>query len=366
MAWVIDGQPYTHRKLINLPTPSADLYNYPYPIVINGDVQIGAVCNSDLSDLRFTNSNGWTVLNSETHYGGIRGGVSADGFFFVNVPWISSVYPPLNKIWCYFGSSGQGARSTTQQQATWDSDYCAVWHLTSGIPLSGSYNLSLIDSTINEQNLTNVNGISANTTNRLGIGLGGALFNGSNYLYIPNASGSLLSPIFGLTIEAWIYSTTNSEANIVSFSSSNQNYGYQLQRSLSGGFPAILLAQGPGAPPAYLEATSNFSVSAISYMVGTFELANGIMSIYINAVEQYGSSQYQGSANVATEIANLFLGNGYNGILSNGDTLYEIRISSTTKSNAYITYTYNNLLSSSGGVTWSSQQIWNNNSGMLL
>jgi hypothetical protein len=121
-----------------------------------------------------------------------------------------------------------------------------------------------------------------------------------------------------------------------------------------------------GLQQAYLEATSNFSVSAISYMVGTFELANGIMSIYINAVEQYGSSQYQGSANVATEIANLFLGNGYNGILSNGDTLYEIRISSTTKSNAYITYTYNNLLSSSGGVTWSSQQIWNNNSGMLL
>lgn len=35
---------------------------------------------------------------------------------------------------------------------------------------------------------------------------------------------------------------------------------------------------------------------------------------------------------LATEIANLFLGNGYNGILSNGDTLYEIRISRDRKS----------------------------------
>jgi len=279
MAWTIDGQTYTYRKLVTLTTqPSGNLTNYPQPVVF-ADSQIGSICKSDLTDIRFTSDNGYNLLYHQQYYGWVASGV-AYGFFFVNVPTIFS--GQTTYIWLYYGNSSQTAMSSANQVLAWDQYYQAVWHFTDqalGSPASASA-FSNTESTSNQFSLNQTG--SLGTTSALPCGLYGVSLSGS-----PAAPSWFTSPYmpvgdndYSVTIENWL----NPNATYIGY---NQNsffsYGPNYNMQITAVNASVIFS---GQSCSFTEVGSG--ISGLNYVVGVnnnatpFGYPEGVPAVYVN------------------------------------------------------------------------------------
>jgi len=165
----------------------ANLTNFPVLInitssnlatVSNG----GHVQNANGYDIRFTASDGQTLLNFQLEsYTATTGAVIA----WVEIPTLSAISNTV--IYMYYGD---GTISTNQSSTnTWNSNYVGVWHL------NGNYN----DATSNGYNATNSGATSA--AGNIG---NGQSFNGSSsYIISPNTLSSFSTTTGTVTAEVW-------------------------------------------------------------------------------------------------------------------------------------------------------------------
>jgi hypothetical protein len=349
MAWTIDGQTYTYRKLVTLTTqPSGNLTNYPQPVVF-ADSQIGSICKSDLTDIRFTSDNGYNLLYHQQYYGWVASGV-AYGFFFVNVPTIFS--GQTTYIWLYYGNSSQTAMSSANQQLAWDQYYQAVWHFTDqalGSPASASA-FSNTEST--------VNGFSLNETGSLGAaaalpcGLYGVNLGLSGSSWFTSPSMPVGDNNSNVTIENWLNpNATYIQYNQNSFSSLT-NYNMLINAVTA----AVIFS---GQICSFTEVGSG--ISGLNYVVGVNN--NAYPAVYVNGAAVNGTT-VPGAGVYTNGI--VYLGNNDINATPYYGALYETRVSSIARSAAYISYTNNTLNNSTGLTSLGQQQVWNGNAGFLI
>ena len=117
--WGVTSWP--HRKRIDLPVPTANLTDFPVEVPIIADAEIGATCRADGFDIRFTASDGTTLLDYERESFAVAGG-EASGIFWVK----SDVAAAGTYIWCYYGNPAAADVSTAVGTQWTTSGNCTV------------------------------------------------------------------------------------------------------------------------------------------------------------------------------------------------------------------------------------------------
>ena len=357
----LDGQLYGNGALLTLRSPPSNLTNYPVPIVITGNTQMGKVCNPDGGDIRFMDVNGNLLYHQIVSFS-VTGG-AASGLWFVNVPNLS----PHTQIWCLFGAPAQTQHNRAWQANVWDQYFAAVYHF------SQNGTLSLLDATANKNDLelwpgnANKSATVIASTTMLGCGLTGAYL-GYQGVLVAVDSPSLNITGKNLTEESWILPLSTSPASEWIGKYTPQNP----ENTLCGYYMEYLNVEGLGCEFGYfnnvsytdnprLNTTTSIPLNTITYIAG--ELTNGISSVSYNGVNQPGTLPYQtGPDSITEDTSSLFIGFGQGGNSFNYGTVFETRVSSIARSAAWITYTDTVLSSATGGVaSMESPSLLNNN-----
>ena len=102
----------------------AALTDFPQPVEMSGDTDVGARCQADGDDIRFTLSDGTTELDFELLSFSVSGG-AADGKWRVKVPSIAASGGASLRM--YYGNDA--AASGEDVPNTWNSNLSMVWHM---------------------------------------------------------------------------------------------------------------------------------------------------------------------------------------------------------------------------------------------
>ncbi len=177
---------YTRRKKITIDNANvdSDLTNFPLLVKITNDSDIGADIDSNGYNIRFTSSDGLTLLKYERQSFSVNGSNQATGIFWVKVPTVSGSID--TDIYIYYKSAspsdGQDAANV------WDSNFVAVYHLEQDP--SGSAP-QILDSTANNLDGT-ANAMESGDLSPGQVG-NGLLFDGSNSEYVNFGNVSALN-----------------------------------------------------------------------------------------------------------------------------------------------------------------------------
>ncbi|MGH7253902.1 MAG: DUF2341 domain-containing protein, partial [Nitrospiraceae bacterium] len=186
-------QPFTpcnwsrRRKLtFNNAAQAENLVNFPVLVVLNSSrIDYGLTQNQG-QDLRFTDSDGVTLLAHEIE----KWDEAGTSYVWVKVPQIDAS-STTDHIWMYYGNAtvadGQDAGPV------WSNGYAGVWHLGEG------GNTTRQDSTCNNNDVADTTTVAA-ATGKVG---GAADFVPTDYLTLSDAAAVGLEMGTQFTLEAW-------------------------------------------------------------------------------------------------------------------------------------------------------------------
>lgn len=193
--WTVDGLSYTTRIKLTIDNTKVDstLSDFPVLVKLTSSELDFAKANADGFDIRFTQSDGSTLLKyeRERHDNG-----NSLAEYWVKIPSISSSADTDFYMYYRTTDTADGADPTN----VWDANYKAVWHL------KNKTTSTIEDSTSNNDDGTKVGaGEPAEADAKIGKG---QLFDGDN----DEISTTNNCPAGNFTIEAWCKNTTSSEA----------------------------------------------------------------------------------------------------------------------------------------------------------
>jgi hypothetical protein len=353
MSWTVDGLSYDHRKRITIQGDHVDseLTDFPVLVAISADTDIGAVCNADGYDIRFTAADGSTLLAFERESHVVDAG-SLDAIYWVKVPTIAA--DGSTYIYIYYRSTDTADGSNSD--GTWDANYKGVWHLGDGSTISGT------DSSGTGANSTGISGCTATT----GIVRGGVSHDGvDDYIVMgDNANLDLGTSDFSLSI--WFRYSEDQPDNYGAL-----YYGALVAKGGLGGAAggyALYLYENTDKPVAQFraastnyEATSNSALKdgAWHHAVMTAD-RDGLLRLYIDGAVQTSTSDI--SSKAATDISNAVsftIGSSHNGSGWNFDLKAitdEVRITNDLRSAAEIEFEYFNIANADHELTWGEEE----------
>ena len=199
MGW-LTGWQYRRAITIDRTKVDSDLYNFPVLVALTSSNFNFSKARTDGYDIRFTSSDGTTLLDYERERHNASSQVAE---YWVRVPLVSSTSDTV--IYMYYGKSD--ASDGQNKTGVWDSNFKAVWHLHE---TAGTH----YDSTSNNNHGTPYGGVIQGTTAKID---GGDQFDGSNdYVEIPHASSLLPNDGSGpgngsWTISVWMKPPNSSQ-----------------------------------------------------------------------------------------------------------------------------------------------------------
>jgi prepilin-type N-terminal cleavage/methylation domain-containing protein len=311
---------------------TTDLLNFPLLVKINADTDIGGNIGDTNTgrDIRFTSSDGTTLLPYERENFNVSGG-AATGNFWVKVPVISHTSPDTT-IYIYYGNPS--AADGQDVPDVWDSHFKGVWHLEE----TGS-NPTVYDSTLNHNNSIAQLWTPTAVNGKIG---GAASFDGSsNYITTPiTVSGS---PALTISLWANLYAGPYSEIH---------GYGYP-QIANSAGCSGInfyannntskinIFLDQTGNPTWIFMHTGNtypMGTDSLHYISATFDGTNPKM--YVDSTDRTGTP-LAGTANMTS--GSLIFGNNACGNSYWKGIMDEIRLSDMARPNAWVKFEYCNM-----------------------
>ena len=317
-------------KKITLPTPTENLTDFTVWVPITADADIGGNCLSTGYDIRFTLSDGVTLLKYERVSFSVTDG-KATGIFWVKVPAISTAG---TYIYCWYGNASATDGSTPAD--SWDAHHVAVYHMQ-------DYDTSHIhDSTANANHGTKK---GANEPIEADGKIGkGQNFDGSNDYIDLGTLGNLAGN--ALTVSLW--------ANVDTLG----NYEQFIDSSAGATDTTVRLAIGPRQSPWKMIViigdgvgvqvlTFNYTVPTGEWHLYTVVLNNTEAILYVDGGPIETKSVIRTLASGTYRI-----GRGFNASYYYDGQQDEIRISSVARSAAWIAYEFANQSSADGGLTW--------------
>jgi len=334
---------WTYRKKITISKTKVDtdLTDFPLLVKLTNDTAVGTKGLSTGYDLRFTSSDGTTLLSYERESFTVSSS-KATANIWVKVPTITTASDTI--IYMYYGksdatddwtddsSSLANCTGITNAQCTWkegaSQNFAGVWHLKEA---TGANNA---DSTSNANSGTPTNGPVQSTGK-----INGALeFDGVDD-YVVLSSKPIPSGNF--TILHWV--------NLNTLSASNKVF-YTQGTAADGGYIYTYLDVASGKMRATVNGSSNFSVADSAavvntwYFVGlTYNNSTNISTLWIN-----GTAQSTTDNHVANYTGNVYhIGRSplaatsayMNGLLD------DVRISSVARAAEWIKFEYFNQAS---------------------
>ena len=328
------GSSWSYRKKITINhTKVADsLTDFPVLISTTSN-DLSSKAQSNGNDILFTQSDGITKLNHE-----IESYTSSTGAL---VAWVKTNLSSTTDtvLYMYYGNSGASDQQNTT--SVWDSNYAAVYHLRE----SG---FTYYDSTAYHNNIT-AGVIPTRSTGGIGYW---QLFDGtSNYLTIPAGAG--LTGAF--TLEAIVKAQSTSTSEVV-FGYNRTDYSNSPGLSLGFSLASNAIFIGHAGLQKSLSPASLYMATGTTYWWSNAHPSTSTITFYINGADQtanYGDTTYFNNSSTYYTIGARNYG-GY-GLFWNG-YIDEVRISSTTRSAAWISTSYNSQNSPLTFMTFGSEE----------
>ena len=319
-------------KKITLPTPTANLTDFTVYVPISADHDLGGNCQSTGYDIRFTLSDGVTLLKYERVSFSVTDG-KASGIFWVKVPAISTAG---TYIYCWYGNASATDGSTPAD--SWDSYHKAVYHMQ-------DYDTSHIhDSTVNANHGTKTaENEPVEADGKIGKGQS---FDGTNDKIICGA-GASLNFTDELSIELWVNATAQtSRINtfVAKGNAWNKATGYGL--GLSPDSLKLYYAEKDAGVEG-----DDLSSGAWSHVAAVRKGSESKLWLYINGVLCTGFPKAV-TNNDLTNASDFKIGADIYDYHWGKGIFDEIRISSTARSAAWIAYEFANQNPADGGLTW--------------
>ena len=335
---------YSNRKKITVQTAYLDsaLTDFPLYVPINADTDIGGKCRADGYDLRFTASDGTTLLSYERVSFAVAVG-AATGIFWVKSSLATS---PATDIYCYYGVAG--AADGQSVAATWTS-YARVWHLEEAYSTdAGNYKDAL---GVGHLTLTDANADSGQGTGIVGncVDLSG------DADFLNEADHADHDPGGAMTAEVWI-KMDSLVASAGYFQHDNSSNKWVLRNgAISGGVtvnPAFQVRTASGLVSSGNVTT--MSINNLYYLAGTFDksLASGRIKLYVQGLPDSSANGYNEDVLDGDEGINIGrVGPAYfNGLTD------EVRYSKDAKSAEWIKFVYRNITEVDNELTWAAQE----------
>jgi len=341
---------WSNRKKITIKHTQVDedLTNFPLLVKLTANADLSGALSTGY-DVRFTQSDGTTILpyERESWTGGAGTAVTAN--LWVKVPTITTAAD--TDLWLYYGNSS----ATDGQDATnvWDSNFKGVYHLNQS---SGT----ILDSTENANNLTAYGSPTYGATCQTGLGL--TLVAASRQYLLNNSALVSAAP---LTMSLWYKPTTQSFARIMEINNSG-NYSNNFRLAHRGDVSNYIEALTQGSSYAYARSTLGATDNAWNYGVAVFSATNS-RKVYING----GNSATDTADFIPVDLNETIVGSGENPA-SSGEcfdgSIDEVRISSVARSASWIKFEYANQSSADSelimeGSSTGNGITWTNGSG---
>lgn len=311
--WYDSDWLYMKKITIDHTLVEDNLTNFPVLIYLSADDDLAEKARSDGYDILFTSEDCQTKLNHE------RVSYSAGTLqAWVNIPSLSSSVDTVINM--YYGNAG--ASDQQSAEATWNSNYKAVYHFEN----------SFLDSTSNNNDGSN-NG-SSDITGKAGRARD---FSGtSQYISVPH--NGTLDITTQLTVELWAnLANSGNNQKILSNVNNSINRGFMLAVQNNDLYPEVWNSSGSN----HTFDAGTISSNTWTYLAITCQV-NGNLLGYIND-GQFGSTAF-GSTNIGTNTDDMVIGAaGWDPTAFETDgSIDEIRISNTVRSAQWLATCYNN------------------------
>ncbi len=343
----LTGRSYRKKITIDHTYVDANLTDFPAYIKVSADVQIGDGAQVDGDDIRFTSSDGITLLSYEEESWTGGAGADATANYWVKVP---TVFGFANTdIYIYYGNSG--AADGQDAVNVWDTNFKGVWHLAETATDEGTAASLYQDSTTN-----NNDGTQAGPDDIAGKVYNGQDFDGTN----DDVNLAATSTIIGssssqpFTATAWAKADVDPSVRygIVTAYDSGGDFGWDLRLDASTPAAGAVFSVGNWNNNTAVSATANFVETDWNHYVGIFDGTN--VKVYVNGVlgGTTGTGAIDGAANTI-RIGSDFdraAGRFFDGRID------EVHISSGTRSAAWIKFEYYNVNENDNELSWVAQE----------
>lgn len=326
-----------HFKKIVVQTGYLDdnLTDFPLYVPVVADADIGASCRADGHDIRFTASDGTTILPYERESFSVDSGEATGNF------WVKTDLSTAGTIIrIYYGNPG--ANDGEDAESVWDDDFKAVYHM------DDATTSAILDSTENNNDGTKD---AANTPIETDGKIGkGQDFNSANNENIDVADSVPLDITAALTISLWVKPETNpawatpvTKGVSTTWDSNNYVLGLASGRIAGrwNGKGSVLADAGD------VLATGEWSHTAFVVEAGTTNALklykNGVL---IKQANRSGDPTPNASVLRIGSDSGAAGGDHVNGIMD------EVRISGAARSAAWIKFEYYNTSADDNELTW--------------
>jgi hypothetical protein len=325
MSWTVDSLSYDNRQKIEIDNTNVDtdLTDFPKLIKFTDNSNVGGATNADGHDIRFTSSNGTTLLKYEREVHTVASG-EATCIYWVKVPTVSS----SGKTTIYMYHRSADTTDGEDAENVWDANTVGVWHFA-----EASWNGTAGE--VKDSTGANDGTAAGGATTATGkIGRGGT-FDGDGD-YVEKSSPSDLD--FGtgaFAVSFWYYPKAfKSNGGLVSKYAGGDD-GWYVSNSSSSPYNDILFKIAAGTDT-FLSADTNLVVDTWYHIVAK-HAADGASSIYVDgSLVESGTLDIDSDSAAALQIGAL-LGASFE--MGNG-LLDEVRVSDTARSDDWIKFEY--------------------------
>jgi len=331
---------YSYRKAITIDHTYADsdLTDFPLYVKISADADIGDGALATGYDIRFTTSDGSTIMPYERMSWTGGGGADVTANFWVKVPTVAGASNTI--IYIYYGDAD--AVDGNDATNVWDANYVGVWHLQeSGTGSSGDYK----DSTSNNNDSTSTANQPTRVTGKFGYAQS---FDGTNdQIIIPNSTS--LQNLTSLTMEMVVNiqgfaNGTDWNGFMMKGAYNNNGYGFLCNDDANG-----LREYVPGI--GYLGITGGFSTPAWCNLVGTGSATE--LRTYKNGIS-LGSSA---GGTIAPGAEDFAIGSQTNGAYYTQELVQEVRISKSVRTIEWLKFQWANFNEADNELTFATEEI---------
>jgi len=325
----LDGWDYRKQITIDHSNVDSNLIDFPLLVKITADENLSSALSTG-ADIRFTSSDGLTLLKYERESWTGGDGSSVTTNIWVKVPTILSSVNTV--IYMYYGKAD--AEDGQDANNAWDSNYKAVWHLKEATGVNNT------DSTINNNTGTPRNG----PTQIIGKIAGSLNFPRTTNVDVQVANSTSFNNLATSTFSFWANPITNSgpEMDIFMKKTTWNSSGFRLNWNGHWSFWG-----GGGNESTFTDTLSfgewhyySFTADGTNVLGYKDSLPLVRTASITSAISQITAPLYLGS----------YIGeNPFNGQLD------EMRISASTRSADWIKFEYNNMNSANNELTFASQ-----------
>ena len=346
MAW-LSG--WNYRKSITIDPTNVDsnLSNFPVYVPIANDHHLGANARSDGADVRFTASDGSTLLEAEMEDFSVASSV-ATGWFWVNVGTIDSSTGAT--FYMYYGNASE--TSPVASGDTWlDANYGAVWHMND----NGEATYQISDATGTTGNDGNLNG----PTDTAGVVNRARNFSGvlDNYIYCGNDSSLHYTGDF--TLDCWVnFDTFSGGSPIMMCNEGYSTSGYLLFGHGATGKFALVTYTAAGAVQSDAPNSSLSTSAGWQHITAVHSGTSAIFYVDGDLVSTVVAGTHVGPA-ASTGVCRLgrmsLVGSPTNKYYFDGQ-MDEARISGEARSAAWIKFQHRNMNEADAEIVFGGQE----------